>query len=187
MCRYGFKTYKPHYVCFDCRKTFKQSILEDIVIQNGDWNSYIQAYLNYDSEKSTKFRTDNPKLINRLEKQYRNKKYKCPDCSSEMNNIGLDFKAPKKDKIKEWGIVKSMHTLGKTFHTCGCDGPGYIPQNSVDYLNYLERIKSEYEKRLNEREKEFSESEIIEYLNYWNAKLKSITREIKKIKADSGV
>ena len=25
MCRYGFKTYKQHYLCFDCRKQFKQS------------------------------------------------------------------------------------------------------------------------------------------------------------------
>ena len=187
MCRYAFKTYKPHYVCFDCRKTFKQPIIEDIVMQNGDWDSYKQAYLNYDSQKSKKFREENTKLINRFEKQYRNKKYKCPDCSSEMNNIGLDFKAPKKDKIKEWKIVRSMYKLGNTFHTCGCDGPGYIPQNSIDYLSYLKKIKSDYEKRLIERDNEFSESELTEYLNYWNSKTQSITDEINKIKAGNTV
>lgn len=182
MCRYGFKTYKPHYVCFDCRKTFKQPIIEDTIIQNQDWDSYKQAYLNWCAEKSTKFRADNPELIKRFEKQYQNKKYKCPDCSAEMNNIGLDFKAPKKDKIKEWEIVRSMYTLGNTFHSCGCCGPGYIPRNSADYLNYLEQSKSGYEARLNERDKECSESELKEYLNYWNAKLKLITSEINKIK-----
>ncbi|WP_420572139.1 hypothetical protein [Kordia sp.] len=181
MCRYAFKTYKPHYVCFDCRKTFKQPIVEDIVMQNGDWDSYKLVYINYDSEKSRKFRADNPEVINRFEKQYRNKKYKCPDCSSEMNTIGLDFKAPKKDKIKEWNIIKSMYTLGNTFHTCGCNGPGFIPKKSVDYLTYLEKIKVEYETRLNVRDKEFSESELNEYLNYWSSKLKSITKEIEKI------
>ncbi len=180
MCRYAFKTYKHHYVCFDCRKTFKQPILEDIIIQNGDWNSYKQAFLNYNSEKSIKFRTDNPKLIAQFEKQYRNKKYKCPDCNSEMNNIGLDFKAPKMNKIKEWEIIRSMYKLGNTFHTCGCDGPGYIPQNTIDYLNYLEEVKAAYQKRLNQRDKKFSKSELTEYLNYWNSKLSAITSEIKK-------
>lgn len=182
MCRYAFKTYKHHYVCFDCRKTFKQPVLEDIIMQNKDWESYKQAYLNYDSEKSKKFRTDNPKLIDRFEEQYRKKEYKCPDCGSEMSNIGLDFKAPKKDKIKEWEIVRSMYKLGNTFHTCGCDGPGYIPKKSIDYLNYLLKVKVEYERRLSERNKELTESKLDDYLNYWNSKLNSIISEIKKIK-----
>ncbi|MDB0601357.1 hypothetical protein [Tenacibaculum maritimum] len=33
-------------------------------------------------------------------------------------------------------------------------GPEYIPQNSVDYLNYVKKNKEEYEKRLSERNKE---------------------------------
>jgi len=30
MCRYGINTYKPHYACFKCRKTFKRRLLTDI-------------------------------------------------------------------------------------------------------------------------------------------------------------
>ncbi len=30
MCRYGMTTYKPHYACFDCRKTFKRRLLFDV-------------------------------------------------------------------------------------------------------------------------------------------------------------
>ncbi|WP_298512765.1 hypothetical protein [uncultured Kordia sp.] len=30
MCRYGFHDYKPHYACFECRKTFKRRFLIDI-------------------------------------------------------------------------------------------------------------------------------------------------------------
>lgn len=30
MCRYGMTTYKPHYVCFDCQKTFKRRLWQDI-------------------------------------------------------------------------------------------------------------------------------------------------------------
>lgn len=182
MCRYAFKKYKPHYVYFECRKTFKQPIFEDNVIQNGDWDLYKQAYLNYDSEKAKRFRKENTNLIIQFEQQYHNKKYKCPDCSTEMNNIGFDFKAPKKDKVKEWEIIQSMYKLGNTFHTCGCDGPGYIPQKSVDFLNYLSKIKSGYQNKLIERDKEFSESELTDYLNYWNSKIQLITDEINKIK-----
>ncbi|RKF04000.1 hypothetical protein C8N26_1632 [Tenacibaculum lutimaris] len=30
MCRYGINAYKPHYACFECRKTFKRRLLTDI-------------------------------------------------------------------------------------------------------------------------------------------------------------
>lgn len=30
MCRYGMTTYKPHYACFSCRKTFKRRLISDI-------------------------------------------------------------------------------------------------------------------------------------------------------------
>lgn len=30
MCRYGMTTYKPHYACFNCCKTFKRRLLSDI-------------------------------------------------------------------------------------------------------------------------------------------------------------
>jgi DNA-directed RNA polymerase subunit RPC12/RpoP len=30
MCRYGMITYKPHYACFACRKTFKRRLLQDM-------------------------------------------------------------------------------------------------------------------------------------------------------------
>jgi hypothetical protein len=31
MCRYAFHTYKPHYACFDCRKTFKRKLLNPAI------------------------------------------------------------------------------------------------------------------------------------------------------------
>ncbi len=30
MCRYAMITYKPHYACFECRKTFKRRLLKDV-------------------------------------------------------------------------------------------------------------------------------------------------------------
>ncbi len=182
MCRYSFNSYKPHYVCFTCRKTFKQPILEEMIIQNGDWDKYRKAYINYNSIRSIQYRLDHPKLINRFEKEYRNKKYTCPNCSSEMNAIGKDFKAPKKENIKEWSIIKSMYILGNTFHTCGCNGPGFIPREIKQYKEYLESIKLEYQSKLQERNPRYSEIELNDFLEYWNSKLKELVQELNKIK-----
>ena len=30
MCRYAMAKYKPHYACFNCRKTFKRKLMWDI-------------------------------------------------------------------------------------------------------------------------------------------------------------
>ena len=30
MCRYAMVSYKPHYACFNCRKTFKRRLFYDI-------------------------------------------------------------------------------------------------------------------------------------------------------------
>lgn len=178
MCRYSFNSYKPHYVCFDCRKTFKRPVLSDIIMSNGDWDAYRKAYTRFRSAEAVRFRNENPKLIDRFEKQYRNKTYKCPDCGLEMSNIGLDFKAPKKDKINEWKIVRSMYKLGNTFHTCGCNGPGYIPQNSKEYLIHLKKVREEYRQRLTDRNHGYTEPELTAYINYWDSKLQLINLEI---------
>lgn len=183
MCRYSFNSYKPHYVCFDCRKTFKQIILEEIIIRNGDWDFYRKAFFKPNSQQTKKFREENPELVDRLKKQYREKRYLCPDCGEGMNNIGLDFKAPKKDKIKAWEIVKSMYKLGNTFHTCGCNGPGYIPRKTSDYLNYLLEVKVKYQYKLADRKRKLTNTELNEYLEYWSSKLKLIELEIQRISA----
>ncbi len=181
MCRYAFKTYKPHFVCFACRKTFKQPLLEDRILQNGDMDNYRKAFLNYDSPESKQFRNDNPVLINQFEKAYRNKEYKCPDCSAKMHNIGLDFKAPKKTKTKEWEVVRSMYFLGNTFHTCGCSGQGYIPKNKRDHLANLTEIHQGYRRKLEERDQKMDSKSLNEYLEYWSARLKLIELEINRL------
>ena len=35
MCRYAQKTYKPHFACFECRKSFKQAPFEDKLLKEG--------------------------------------------------------------------------------------------------------------------------------------------------------
>ncbi|MDZ7879654.1 MAG: hypothetical protein U5L45_18395 [Saprospiraceae bacterium] len=37
MCRYAFRTYKPHYACFKCQKTFKRRLHTDFVENTTDF------------------------------------------------------------------------------------------------------------------------------------------------------
>ena len=106
-------TYKPHYACFECRKTFKRILLKDIKRGVND---------NFDA--------------------------KCPQCGELMANMGLDFESPRKSDLKFWQHIKSLYTVGITFHSCGCSGPGYIPRTKEKLLEYLDRRKQEYVKNL---------------------------------------
>lgn len=109
MCRYAMMDYKPHYACFECRKTFKRRLMHDI--SRGE-KSNIAA--------------------------------KCPQCGHLMASMGLDFASPKKDNIKEWEHIKSLYSVGITFYSCGCSGPGYIPDTKENLIAYLEGILNNY-------------------------------------------
>lgn len=113
MCRYAMVAYKPHYACFNCRKTFKRRLINDI--KRGSQS--IQEV-------------------------------KCPECSELMANMGLDFESPKKDDLKKWEHLKSLYSVGITFHSCGCSGPGYIPNSKEKLIQYFEDLKANYLKNI---------------------------------------
>jgi DNA-directed RNA polymerase subunit RPC12/RpoP len=114
MCRYAMTSYKPHYACFECRKTFKRRLMWDI-------------------------RRDNTSTV----------EAKCPQCGSLMANMGLDFASPPKDDIKAWEHIKRLYSVGITFHSCGCTGPGYIPNSKDRLMAYFEELLKEYNNNLN--------------------------------------
>lgn len=109
MCRYGLSLYKPHFVCFSCRKMFRRRLLKDIGVSS---SGSVDA--------------------------------KCPQCGNLMADMGLDFKAPRQKDIKAWAHIQDLYSVGITFHSCGCSGPGYIPKNREEILKQLESTKSIY-------------------------------------------
>jgi DNA-directed RNA polymerase subunit RPC12/RpoP len=113
MCRYAMTYYKPHYACFDCRKTFKRRLLKDVA---------------RDEETSVAA--------------------KCPECGSLMASMGLDFKSPRKDDLKAWQHMRSLYSVGITYHSCGCSGPGYIPATANAIVIYLEKRLADYVRQL---------------------------------------
>lgn len=167
--------YKPHYACFNCRKTFKRRLMNDI--KRG--------------EKSVQ-------------------EAKCPECGELMASMGLDFESPKKDDIKKWQHIKSLYSVGIAFHSCGCSGPGYIPNSKEKLIEYFEDLKQKYFKNMEfwrsrteptnntERDKEWNKNwaqlsniaskhrkEIItnqEGISFWLEKVKQIEHKISLIK-----
>lgn len=73
---------------------------------------------------------------------------KCPECGNLMANMGLDFESPAKNDDKQWAHIRNLYTVGITFHSCGCSGPGYIPQDREAIISYLEKIRAEYMRAL---------------------------------------
>ncbi len=182
MCRYAFKTYKIHFVCFDCRKTFKKAPVEDLAIQNGDWEDYKQAFWNYSTSKSRKFRSENAEKVKYLTEKYKSRKERCPECGNLMTDLGLDFKAPKKEKVKEWKMVRGLYRSGKTFYSCGCDGIGFIPKNEKDYKEYLLKNRNYYQTRLDNRDAGLHKEDLSKYISRFSDLISMIDKELKKIK-----
>ncbi|WP_264553082.1 hypothetical protein [Flavobacterium sp. N2038] len=175
MCRYAMTSYKPHYACFNCRKTFKRRLKGDI--KDG-------AELNYEA--------------------------KCPECGELTANMGLDFESPKKDDVKKWEHIKNLYAVGITFHSCGCSGPGYIPNSKEKLIEYFEGLKETYLKNMDfwrtriepsnnrERDRDWTKNgielasvgsrygkEIVKNqdgINYWHKKITEVETKLNRIK-----
>ncbi len=167
-------SYKPHYACFKCHKTFKRRLFKDI--KKGE--SGFEA--------------------------------KCPQCAELMADMGLDFESPKKDDLKKWEHIKSLYSVGITFHSCGCSGPGYIPNSKDKLIEYFEDIKETYFKNLDfwrnriepstkkEKEKDSNKNwfelsrvssnykkEVVknqEGIDYWLERVRNIEAKISQVK-----
>ncbi len=97
---------------------------------------------------------------------------KCPQCGNLMANMGLDFASPKKADLKKWEHIKSLYSVGVTFHSCGCTGPGYIPNTPDKLAAYFQDLLDAYQKQLTfwrERAEPTNEREIMrENSKHWD-------------------
>ncbi len=138
MCRYAFKTYKPHYVCFSCRKQFKRPPLEDVVAQQGrlDVLERLQRSF-FDSAARAKAERETGTTLDDLKADHARLVSKCPQCGERMAHLGLDFKPPPSSATKVWRRIETVHRLGHCWCTCGCNGPGFIPNTGPELATYL--------------------------------------------------
>lgn len=61
----------------------------------------------------------------------------CPDCRGPLEAMGLDFKAPPKDDLRQWQKVEVLALRGIRYVSCGCNGPGPRPEDLRDVAAFL--------------------------------------------------
>ena len=178
MCRYSFNSYKSHYACFTCRKTFKHIHEIDRLDRIGKADYYEKL-----ARKPKGGLTDKEAAqLDQMSNISRSPKVRCPECGGYMADLGLDFKSPKKTALKEWKIIEGLYAIGKTFYGCGCTGMGYIPTKPKDYQLYLAKTLAEYERSiahfqsipLEERKDK------AKCIRYWSDKAAAVRQEIAR-------
>lgn len=184
MCRYAFKTYKFHYVCFRCRKTFKQTPVDDILLRIKKDKVYYDMNGKSINKVGQVFTKKENKSLIELSESISNRNIKCPECAYTMANLGHDFKAPKVSAKKEWEIIEGLYRIGKTFLSCGCDGIGYIPKNEKDYKDYLKNVLTDYNDSIKYYQNITSEEypDKMERINYWSEKKMKLETELNILK-----
>ncbi len=183
MCRYGdYGPYKSHFACFACRKAFKQPpIVEWLAMQGLD---YAYSQLSRVWWKKKRLRKREEELGVRLDdlcEMYAARP--CPQCGEQMADMGLDFRPPRHADKKAWRILQGMYRVGHAFHTCGCNGPGWIPSSPADYRRYLESRRKAYNEQLEQMQSasDRTTEEKHEAGIYWSDRIARIEVELKSL------
>lgn len=101
---------------------------------------------------------------------------RCPQCRGLLANMGLDFKPPKQTDRRAWATVANLFEAGETFHSCGCNGPGYRPREPrmlAQYFDDRHRELSEHLSRWVSDRDEPRRAEAIENLRTQLARLEA--------------
>jgi len=183
MCRYAFKTYKPHFVCFECRKQFKRPPIGDVLNQSGKLGLLQRIERARGPAMRARIERDAGTTLEGLKRDYRTLVSKCPQCGATMADMGLDFKPPPATSIRAWTRIRALLRVGFTWHTCGCSGPGFIPANATDYHAYLENRAHYFASRLKsvQRSASLDAATRVREAHHWNALLDALSAERDRI------
>ena len=91
------------------------------------YGPYKEHYACFECRKAFKRKTDADLPDHVVRNRQEEQPVPCPDCNQPMNQMGLDFEAPRKSDTKQWAKVALLFKHGFTYHSCGCCGPGYRP------------------------------------------------------------
>jgi hypothetical protein len=149
MCRYAYKTYKSHFVCFACRKQFKRPPLRDLLRQRGKLDAFEKLqHAFHRKELREALEKKLGTSIEAMRLEMRDIVSRCPQCRAPMADLGLDFKPPRESNVKAWKRIAAMYRLGHAWHTCGCNGPGFVPIDATGFADYLRSREELYASRL---------------------------------------
>ncbi len=61
----------------------------------------------------------------------------CPQCTRPLKAMGMDFKPPSQQNLRQWKKVEILFQHGFAYHSCGCGGPGYRPRYLSEVQDFL--------------------------------------------------
>ena len=132
MCRYAMHVYKSHYACFACRKMFRQAVPHE----RYDRHLYSDNDASVNRDKPSRKQPVVPQVS------------VCPQCKQPMHNLGMDFKAPPRDNLKQWEKARQLYAHGYHWRGCGC-GMGLRVKTLAEVQPFLEaeaQRKADYER-----------------------------------------
>jgi hypothetical protein len=112
----------------------------------------------------------------------------CPQCRAPMADMGKDFQAPPRRDAKAWRTAEQLWEIGETFHSCGCQGPGYRPRDPRGFRRFLDTRRREYTELLEHwmlRLREGSDPEAERAVTHWRERLATIEAALRQLGLES--
>jgi hypothetical protein len=183
MCRYAYSgPYKIHFACFDCRTAFKQPSIDDWLNVQGKGFAYREMkHYPWNDQRLAEREEQLGLRLKDLLSEYREAVFKCPNCGKPMADLGRDWRPPRRTDIKAWRTLASVFKMGHAFHSCGCDGPGFIPATPTEYKQYLRERLDEAKRALKQWEAG-PNVESTDACVWWRAKIAKIELQIDRAK-----
>jgi hypothetical protein len=182
MCRYAYSgPYKRHFVCFDCRKAFKQPPIDDFFEARGRSYLYRELASHWaDAAKLADKEREFGVQLADLQAEFHAAERKCPECGGLMADLGLDLKTPRQNDARAWKKLQGMYRVGHEWRSCGCDGPGWIPVSTSDMRQYLTARLQIFKKRLLHTEELPAENNAAKHAEatFWATRIDDIEAEL---------
>ncbi len=70
----------------------------------------------------------------------------CPNCGSEMSNVGRDLRLPKKGEDEQWRCIKYLVENEYNIYSCGCQGIGFVPHKMEDAIELVKNVSVNHKK-----------------------------------------
>lgn len=177
MCRYGLHVYKSKFVCFSCRKCFHKTAWADFVDREPDGGPALRIRPGETPEE----RDERRALHLVLSERYRRTVGRCPDCGAQMEDLGHDFRPPRRRDIAAWRAVEQAHELGHLFLGCGCYGPGFVPSSRAEYRSYLRERRTQFQREYEEAQSIAERDLRLDRCAYWADRLQLIEAAIASV------
>ncbi|WP_395142485.1 hypothetical protein [Armatimonas sp.] len=105
----------------------------------------------------------------------------CPDCHQPLTDMGKDFKAPRRNATAQWAKAEALVKNRVRFSSCGCGGPGPMPQRLNEVEAFVEaRTQSATEQAAEAARQERQRLKREHLLEIWNRREEQRIRQYQK-------